>query len=154
MKLSDLTQLKESILNTKSKDLVESSSYTCANCGERAEHEEIDENPDMKCSNCGDCEWELEEGNCKKKQMEENTQASYSHDAMQRKEEETTVDLTSFKKGMKVILATNKKEAVIISVDNEYQRIELFLLEDINNDSIEIVESIKTDYKMIMIDAQ
>ncbi len=84
MKLTDLIQLKESILNSKT--LTESSSYTCSNCGERAEHEEINENPDMECGNCGSCEWELEEGSCKKKQMEENTQASNSHDALERKE--------------------------------------------------------------------
>jgi len=29
----------------------------CQNCGERAEHEEIEENPDMQCGNCGDDEW-------------------------------------------------------------------------------------------------
>jgi len=38
----------------------ESTSYTCETCGERAEHEEMQENPDMKCSNCGDRAWTTE----------------------------------------------------------------------------------------------
>ena len=38
----------------------ESLAYMCGVCGERAEHEEIEENPNMKCSNCGHSEWEIE----------------------------------------------------------------------------------------------
>lgn len=35
----------------------ESMAYYCDTCGERAEHEEIEDNPRMKCSNCGDSNW-------------------------------------------------------------------------------------------------
>ena len=41
--------------------LNESHAYICGTCGERAEHEEIDANPRMKCSNCGDSDWQVEE---------------------------------------------------------------------------------------------
>lgn len=40
--------------------LLESLAYICQTCGERAEHEEIEENPGMQCPNCGDCNWETE----------------------------------------------------------------------------------------------
>lgn len=40
--------------------LLESLSYECQTCGERAEHEEIEENPGMRCPNCGDSDWETE----------------------------------------------------------------------------------------------
>lgn len=42
------------------KKLFESLAYYCATCGERAEHEEIEDNPRMTCSNCGDSNWEQE----------------------------------------------------------------------------------------------
>ena len=35
----------------------ESLAYYCRNCGERAEHEEIEENPDLICGNCGASDW-------------------------------------------------------------------------------------------------
>jgi hypothetical protein len=35
----------------------ESTAYSCDTCGERAEHEEIEKNPRMRCSNCGDSNW-------------------------------------------------------------------------------------------------
>jgi DNA-directed RNA polymerase subunit RPC12/RpoP len=38
----------------------ESTAYSCDTCGERAEHEEIAENPRMRCSNCGDRNWSPE----------------------------------------------------------------------------------------------
>jgi DNA-directed RNA polymerase subunit RPC12/RpoP len=38
----------------------ESTAYQCNTCGERAEHEEIEENPRMRCSNCGDRSWSPE----------------------------------------------------------------------------------------------
>jgi DNA-directed RNA polymerase subunit RPC12/RpoP len=37
--------------------IYESTAYKCDTCGERAEHEEIEENPKMRCSNCGDRSW-------------------------------------------------------------------------------------------------
>jgi ribosomal protein S27AE len=40
--------------------LFESHAYQCATCGERAEHEEIEDNPNLKCGNCGDSDWETE----------------------------------------------------------------------------------------------
>lgn len=49
-------------LNTKNENKVnESTSYECRTCGERAEHEEIEENPNMKCGNCGDSDWGVEQ---------------------------------------------------------------------------------------------
>jgi DNA-directed RNA polymerase subunit RPC12/RpoP len=41
--------------------LNESSCYICNDCGERAEHEEIEDNPRMKCTNCNSCAWVDEE---------------------------------------------------------------------------------------------
>ena len=41
-------------------DINESTAYQCNTCGERAEHEEIEENPRMRCSNCGDRSWSPE----------------------------------------------------------------------------------------------
>jgi DNA-directed RNA polymerase subunit RPC12/RpoP len=38
----------------------ESTAYQCNTCGERAEHEEIEENPRMRCSNCRDRSWSPE----------------------------------------------------------------------------------------------
>jgi len=38
--------------------LNESLAYICGTCGERAEHEEIEDNPNMRCSNCGNVNWE------------------------------------------------------------------------------------------------
>jgi Zn finger protein HypA/HybF involved in hydrogenase expression len=46
----DITAENEAVIN-------ESQCYYCDTCGDRAEHEEIDENPSMKCSNCGSSEW-------------------------------------------------------------------------------------------------
>jgi DNA-directed RNA polymerase subunit RPC12/RpoP len=43
------------------KNLTESHAYQCATCGERLEHEEYEENPRRKCSNCGDNHWIIEE---------------------------------------------------------------------------------------------
>ena len=43
-------KFNESVIN-------ESQCFYCDTCGDRAEHEEIDENPSMKCSNCGSSEW-------------------------------------------------------------------------------------------------
>ena len=42
------------------KYVMESTAYSCDTCGERAEHEEIEENPRMRCSNCGDRNWSPE----------------------------------------------------------------------------------------------
>lgn len=39
----------------------ESTAYYCATCGERAEHEEMEADPNMKCPNCGDSDWTTEE---------------------------------------------------------------------------------------------
>jgi len=39
------------------KELFESLAFYCATCGERAEHEEIEDNPNLVCSNCGDSNW-------------------------------------------------------------------------------------------------
>ena len=44
----------------KDETLTESLAYYCGTCGERAEHEEIEDNPGMKCPNCGDCDWQQE----------------------------------------------------------------------------------------------
>ena len=41
--------------------IYESTAYKCDTCGERAEHEEIEENPKMRCSNCGDRSWSPKE---------------------------------------------------------------------------------------------
>jgi len=41
--------------------ITESSSYVCVTCGERAEHEEIEDNPRMRCSNCGGNQWRIAE---------------------------------------------------------------------------------------------
>jgi DNA-directed RNA polymerase subunit RPC12/RpoP len=38
----------------------ESLAYICSVCGERAEHEEIEKNPKLRCSNCGHREWDIE----------------------------------------------------------------------------------------------
>ena len=52
---------KESFMSLENyKKLYESLAYTCGTCGERAEHEEIEDNPNMRCPNCGDCNWEQE----------------------------------------------------------------------------------------------
>jgi len=45
------------ILESIGKLMGESQAYFCNTCGQRAEHEEIEENPRMKCSNCGDSDW-------------------------------------------------------------------------------------------------
>ena len=37
--------------------LNESQRYYCGTCGDRAELSKIDEDPDKKCSNCGDSDW-------------------------------------------------------------------------------------------------
>lgn len=42
------------------KKLFESSAFYCGTCDERAEHEEIEDNPRLKCPNCGDSNWEDE----------------------------------------------------------------------------------------------
>jgi hypothetical protein len=42
------------------KSIDESTAYSCDTCGERAEHEEIEENPRKRCSNCGDSNWSPE----------------------------------------------------------------------------------------------
>lgn len=49
-KYMEFATLTESVVN-------ESQCYYCDNCGERAEHEEIEENHSMTCSNCGSSEW-------------------------------------------------------------------------------------------------
>jgi len=41
--------------------ITESSSYVCVTCGERAEHEEIEDNPRMRCPNCGGNQWRIAE---------------------------------------------------------------------------------------------
>lgn len=41
----------------KFNSLNESMSYYCGTCGEIANHEEIENNPNIECSNCGDCNW-------------------------------------------------------------------------------------------------
>ena len=41
----------------KYKKIFESLAYYCGNCGERAEHEEIEDNPNLICGNCGGTEW-------------------------------------------------------------------------------------------------
>ena len=40
--------------------LVESHAYQCVTCGERAKHEEIKDNPNMVCGNCGNSDWVTE----------------------------------------------------------------------------------------------
>lgn len=37
--------------------LNESQCYYCDDCGERLEHEEYEENPNQRCSNCGGHNW-------------------------------------------------------------------------------------------------
>lgn len=49
----------DNLLN--SANLNESHAYTCSVCGERAEHEEIEENPNLRCGNCGNSDWMIEE---------------------------------------------------------------------------------------------
>jgi hypothetical protein len=50
----------------------ESHAYICGTCGERAEHEEIEANPKMKCSNCGDCNWQVEESETNEAILKDN----------------------------------------------------------------------------------
>ena len=60
-KISNDENIKESFISLVNyKVLNESLAFYCGTCGERAEHEEIEDNPRMKCSNCGDCDWEEE----------------------------------------------------------------------------------------------
>ena len=40
--------------------IVESTAYQCNTCGERAEHEEIEDDPNLICGNCGDSDWVTE----------------------------------------------------------------------------------------------
>ena len=53
-------QLVPESLDQLYENLNESHAYQCTMCGERAEHEEIDDNPHMKCGNCGNSQWEVE----------------------------------------------------------------------------------------------
>jgi DNA-directed RNA polymerase subunit RPC12/RpoP len=54
------TVVTENIEDYLNESLNESLAYYCATCGKRAEHEEIEENPNMRCSNCGNRSWEQE----------------------------------------------------------------------------------------------
>ena len=44
-------------VSNENKLIKESQCYYCDTCGERAEHEELEENPNMKCGNCGNRDW-------------------------------------------------------------------------------------------------
>jgi len=55
--LAEYKKAREQGAQEAAKALFESMAYYCRTCGDRAEHEEIEENPNKKCGNCGDSDW-------------------------------------------------------------------------------------------------
>lgn len=58
--LEEYKKARERGMKESMEALLESLAYYCRTCGERAEHEEIEDNPHLKCGVCGDSDWEQE----------------------------------------------------------------------------------------------